>query len=55
MAKTISERQTELRARRQASGLKRVELWIHPDDSEQLRKLADRLNSKREKGKAVGD
>ena len=55
-AKTNAERQKEWRQRRielrQArteQGLKRIELWAHPDDWEAIKKCAEKLQRKRAK------
>jgi hypothetical protein len=49
-AKTTAERVTAVRARRAASGLVRLELWVHPDDREPIKAHASRVRRKREKG-----
>lgn len=43
MVKSVAERKQEERERRKALGLKRYELWMHPNDWPKLRKLYDRL------------
>lgn len=49
-AKTINERVAELRARRKAEGLTRLELFAHPDDHEPIKAHAAKLQRKRAKG-----
>lgn len=49
-AKTTTERVTALRARREAEGLKRLELFAHVDDHGPIRAYADKLRRKRQKG-----
>jgi hypothetical protein len=48
-AKTTSERVTKMRADRDALGLKRLELYAHPQDWPAIKALADRLQRKRAK------
>ena len=48
-AKTASERVQKLRAERDALGLKRVEIYAHPDDCDKIKALAFTLNMKRQK------
>ncbi|MDP1649646.1 MAG: hypothetical protein Q8M01_15800 [Rubrivivax sp.] len=48
--KTNSERIADLRERRKAAGLARLELYAHPDDHAQIRAYAAKLQRKREKG-----
>lgn len=50
-AKTVRNRVAELRQRRAAAGLARVEVWAHPDDHPAIRAYAARLARKREKEK----
>jgi hypothetical protein len=49
-AATPAERVAAMRARRDALGLKRVELFAHPDDIATIKALADKLLRKRTKG-----
>jgi hypothetical protein len=49
-AKTTNQRVAELRARRKAEGLTRLELFAHPDDHEPIKAHAARLQQKRIKG-----
>ena len=46
-AKSVSARVAELRARRQAAGLVRLELYAHLDDHGPIKTLAETLQSKR--------
>ena len=48
-AKTTAERVAALRAARDALGLKRLELYAHPDDWPAIKALAERLERKRKK------
>jgi hypothetical protein len=48
-AKTPTERVQELRQRREALGLTRLELYVHPDDHEAIKALAAKLQRKRER------
>jgi len=48
-AKTASERVQALRAARDALGLKRLELYAHPEDWPQIKALAEKLQRKRAK------
>ena len=48
-AKTTSERVATLRAARDALGLKRLELYAHPDDRPAIKSLAEKLQRKRAK------
>ena len=48
-AKSTSARVAELRARRQAAGLMRLELYAHPEDHQAIKTLAEKLQQKREK------
>ena len=48
-AKTTSERVQAMRAARDALGLKRLELYAHPDDWPAIKALAERLQRKRAK------
>ena len=47
--KTTTERVKKLRQARTGQGLKRLELWAHPDDWEAIKKCAEKLQRKREK------
>lgn len=46
-AKTPAERVAALRASRKALGLRRLELYAHPDDWPAIKALADKLQRKR--------
>ena len=46
-AKTTSERVQAMRAARDALGLKRLELYAHPEDWPAIKALAERLQKKR--------
>ena len=48
-AKTTSERVQAMRAARDASGLKRLELYAHPDDWPAIKALAERLQARRQR------
>ena len=48
-AKTTSERVAKLRADRDALGLKRKEVYVHPDDWTAIKTLAERQQRKRAK------
>ena len=48
-AKTTGERVAALREARSAAGLKRLELYAHPDDWRAIKSLAEKLRRKREK------
>jgi hypothetical protein len=45
--KTVAERVQALRQHRKDAGLKRLELYAHPDDHAALKALAERLQRKR--------
>lgn len=47
-AKTTTERVAKLRADRDALGLKRLELYAHPDDAQQIKAYAAKLLKRRE-------
>ena len=47
--KTNAERLAEFRAIRDALGLKRLELYAHPDDWPAIKALAEKLHRKRQK------
>ena len=47
--KTTSERVAALRAARDALGLKRLELYAHPDDWPAIKTLAEKLKKRRTK------
>ena len=53
-AKTTSERVAAMRAARDALGLKRLELYAHPEDWPQIKALAEKLQRKRAKKLASG-
>lgn len=48
-AKTTSERVAKMRADRDALGLKRLELYAHPDDWAAIKALAEKLQRRRAK------
>lgn len=48
-AKTTRERVEALRKRRDLLGLRRLEIYAHPDDWEGIKALAERLQRKRER------
>lgn len=48
-AKTTSERVQKMRADRDALGLKRLELYAHPEDWPAIKVLAEKLQRKRAK------
>jgi hypothetical protein len=48
-AKTTSERVAAMRAARDSLGLKRLELYAHPEDWPAIKALAERLQRKRAK------
>lgn len=48
-AKTTSERVQAMRVARDALGLKRLELYAHPEDWPQIKALAEKLQRKRAK------
>jgi hypothetical protein len=50
-AKTVNERVQELRQRREALGLTRLEVYAHPEDHEPIKALAVKLQRKRERTK----
>ena len=45
-AKTNTQKQQELRDRRTALGLKRLEVWARPKDFERIRKYVKRIGGK---------
>jgi hypothetical protein len=45
--KTTAERVAAMRAARDALGLKRLELYAHPEDWPQIKALAEKLQRKR--------
>lgn len=47
MAKSTRERLKTHRAKREQDGLKRIELWLHPDDMPQVKNYAARLTARR--------
>lgn len=49
-AKTTTKRVHELRERRAALGLSRLELYAHPEDHEPIKSYAAKLQRKRQKG-----
>jgi len=52
MPKTSNERVAKLRADRDALGLKRLELYAHPDDRPAIKAFAEKLACKRAKQNA---
>jgi hypothetical protein len=48
-SKSATERVAALRQRRAELGLQRLELYVHPDDREQVQKFARRLQRRRER------
>ena len=52
-AKTVSARVAELRARRQAAGLVRLELYAHPEDHQPIKALAEKLQKRRDKNRDI--
>lgn len=48
-AKPPAQRVAELRARRAALGLTRLELYVHPQDHEAIKRKAESLQRTREK------
>jgi hypothetical protein len=48
-AKSPAQRVADLRARRQALGLTRLELWARPEDHEYLKAKAEWLQKRRER------
>ena len=53
-AKTTSERVQAMRAARDALGLKRLELYAHPEDWPAIKALAEKLQRRRAKKLASG-
>ncbi|HMR09224.1 MAG TPA: hypothetical protein PKA88_25765 [Polyangiaceae bacterium] len=51
-AKTTAERVAALRAARDALGLKRLELYAHPDDWPAIKALAEKLQKRRTRAAA---
>ncbi len=51
-AKTTAERVAKLRADRDALGLKRLELYAHPDDWPAIKALAEKLQKRRARAAA---
>lgn len=54
LPKTTSKRVAKLRADRDAMGLKRLELYAHPDDWPAIKALAEKLQRRRAKKLASG-
>ena len=48
-AKTSTERVTALRAARDSLGLRRLELYAHPDDWPAIKALAEKLQKRRDR------
>jgi len=55
MSKSVTERVAALRERAAALGLKRLELYAHPEDWVAIKALADKLKKRREKAAKVAD
>jgi len=47
--KTTTERVAAMRSARDAAGLKRLELYAHPDDWPAIKALAERLQARRQR------
>jgi hypothetical protein len=47
-AKSTAARVAELRARRQAAGLVRLELYAHPENHQAIKALAEKLQKRRD-------
>ena len=54
-AKTTGERVAKLRTERDALGLKRLELYAHPDDWPVIKALAEKLQRRRARLAAKSD
>lgn len=52
LSKTSTDRVVALRAARDALGLRRLELYAHPDDWPAIKALAEKLHLKRSKAPA---
>lgn len=52
-SRTVSERVAALRARAAALGLKRLEIYAHPEDWGAIKTLAAKLQKRREKAAKV--
>jgi hypothetical protein len=52
-SKSVSERVALLRERAAALGLKRLEMYVHPEDWVEIKALAARLQKRREKAAKV--
>jgi len=50
-AKQAKNRMAALRQRREAEGLKRLDLWAHPDDHAAIKAAAAEIAAKRARGK----
>jgi hypothetical protein len=48
-AKPVNQRVDEMRTRRKALGLTRIELYVHPEDHEAVKRKAASLQRTREK------
>jgi hypothetical protein len=46
-AKTVAERVSELRARRKAEGMVKLELWVHENDVTRIKREAEGLAARR--------
>ncbi len=48
MAESNASRKRKERRKKQDRGLKRLELWVYPDDVEEIKKYAEILNNYKE-------
>ena len=53
-AKTTAERVATMRAARDAAGLKRLDLYAHPDDWPAIKALAEKLRRQRREKREAG-
>jgi hypothetical protein len=51
MVKTTAETSNDYRSRQKAKGLKKLELWIYPENEQFIRNHAELLQTKTEKDK----
>lgn len=54
-AKTTKERKAAERQRNKAAGLVRLELWVHPRDADEIKRVAFGLQAQRKKGSEMTD
>lgn len=47
MKKTIKQRQAEFKKRMREAGLSRMEIWVHPDKKDQVKRYVERLNQQK--------